>query len=93
MACYRDEWPCIIITPSSLRGVPHFLLQSAQASLGGGYACQQMHVVWYDSSKYTSLAAKFRGVPWDVSIHDWSVSHSIVKHAGVLVYMTDSTCV
>ena len=22
MACYRDEWPCIIITPSSLRGVP-----------------------------------------------------------------------
>lgn len=21
MACYRDEWPCVIITPSSLRGV------------------------------------------------------------------------
>ena len=20
MACYKDEWPCIIITPSSLRG-------------------------------------------------------------------------
>ena len=21
MACYRDEWPCVIITPSSLRGL------------------------------------------------------------------------
>lgn len=21
MACYKDEWPCVIITPSSLRGV------------------------------------------------------------------------
>ena len=20
MACYKDEWPCVIITPSSLRG-------------------------------------------------------------------------
>ena len=20
MACYRDEWPCVIVTPSSLRG-------------------------------------------------------------------------
>lgn len=28
MACYRDEWPCVIITPSSLRGVPHSELQS-----------------------------------------------------------------
>ncbi len=22
MACYKDEWPCVIITPSSLRGAP-----------------------------------------------------------------------
>ena len=21
MACYRDEWPCVIVTPSSLRGM------------------------------------------------------------------------
>lgn len=23
MACYRDEWPCVIVTPSSLRGAEH----------------------------------------------------------------------
>ncbi len=28
MACYKDEWPCIIITPSSLRGQPRLWLMS-----------------------------------------------------------------
>ena len=27
MACYRDEWPCVIITPSSLRGLPGLQLR------------------------------------------------------------------
>ncbi len=36
MACYKDEWPCVIITPSSLRGAawpqPTWIGQFANAN-------------------------------------------------------------
>ena len=32
MACYRDEWPCVIVTPSSLRGTQTNAISQASKS-------------------------------------------------------------
>lgn len=60
MACYRDEWPCVIVTPSSLRGEKFCYLPTMLKQLRGllTFARQpllvnkslqsfQRHMVWH----------------------------------------------